>query len=254
MPTEIKPPDRLTRLFKGEVDDVSKSKRTITSIITTDAIDRYKEVIVARGLKLDNYQANPVVLWGHNTDNVIGKNLGLARKTKGDRQVIIAKTWFAKTDFASEIFELYADEILNGWSIGCKFIDHKSYGPPTEDEIKARPELKDCHCVYRKLELIEYSAVSIPANPEALGNEIGKKISTDLMRQIKSGPRWDTDEPPLIDEVREPKPGPVELPPLLGRTFHQAVTDMRNAVRGMTTREAAEAAAKESIDRLKGRV
>lgn len=252
MPSETEDkPQRIQRLFKGEVDDVDKAKRTVTSIITTDAIDRYKEVVVARGISLDSFRENPVVLWCHNPTVVIAKNLWIKRFTKDGRSGLIAKTLFAKTEKALEVFELYAEGFLNGWSIGA-YPDYAAYGPPTEAEIKARPELKNCRCLFRKAELVEYSACSIPANPEALGNEVGKSISADLRREIEQAERWET--PDEIEKEATLPPLPAKLPPLIGRTFEQAMADTRAMVARMTGPDAVERAVRDTIDRAKGRV
>jgi phage head maturation protease len=262
--SETDRPDKIHRLYKGEVDDVDKSKRTVTATITTDAIDRYHEVILAKGIQLDNFRENPVVLWCHAGTVVIGKNLWIKRFTKDGKSGLIAKTLFAKTEKAEEVFQLYCQGFLNGWSIGAS-PDWSAYGQPTEEEVKARPELKKCRCVYRKVELLEYSAVSIPANPDAIGNEIGKGISAELRREIEMAPEWLAkmgedvgqdmgQDRPKIDRKAELPPLPGVLPPLIGRSFEEALAQRMNQVSRMTSKSAAEQAAQDTIDRLRGRV
>jgi hypothetical protein len=57
-------------------------------------------------------------------------------------------------------------------------------GRPTRDEIRSRPELKDCETIFRKWKLLELSVVSIPGNANTL--------TTDVLR---SGPRrWVSQE------------------------------------------------------------
>ncbi|WP_435005167.1 hypothetical protein P12x_003061 [Tundrisphaera lichenicola] len=256
MASETTTPDRpeiIRRAFKGTVDDVDSSKRTVTAIITTDAIDRYKEVILPKGIALDNYRANPVVLWCHMGTIVVAKNLWIKRFSKAGVNGLIAKTLFAKTDNAEEIFQLYVEGFLNGWSIGAR-PDWSTCSSPTPDEIKARPELKACYGIIRKCELLEYSAVSIPANPEALGNEIGKSISRSLREEIQTAERWSPSDPAPEPEP-EPTPAPpVVLPELVGRTFEQALAETRAMVARMTGPAAVQKAAQDTIDRLKGRV
>jgi hypothetical protein len=50
--------------------------RTITFVFSDETIDRYGDTISARGWKLDNYNANPIALFGHDAgsvENVIGR-------------------------------------------------------------------------------------------------------------------------------------------------------------------------------------
>jgi hypothetical protein len=251
-------PQRLRKIFKGSIDDISTENRTITSVITTDCVDRYKEVIVAKGINLENFLTNPVVLWCHNSTIVIGKNVGLRRTTKFDKSVLIAKTLFAKTEKAEEIFQLYCQGFLNGWSIGCQ-PDWSKYSAPTDDEIKKRPDWKLARALIRACELTEYSAVSIPANPEALGNELEKLASAELVRAMRESETWSqifdqpAEGPPPI-AVPQQLQTILELPPLIGRTFEQALASVHNEVGRLTSKQAAEKVAQDALDRLKGRV
>lgn len=267
-------PDRINRIFKGAVDDVSAKKRTITSIISTDCVDCYNEIIVSKGVDTKAFLENPVVLWCHNATIVIARCVGLKRTTKNDRNVWIAKTLFAETEKAEEVFQLYAQGFLNGWSIGG-YPDWSACSAPTAEEIKANPHYKLARCLIRKLRLVEYSACSIPANPESLGNELEKAASAELVRMIRESGTWaevlgESESgsglaPPSPASTPGRAPGalhlqadlpplPPPLPPLVGRTFEQALAETRATVARMTGGEAARKAAEEAIDRLKGRV
>jgi hypothetical protein len=263
----INKPKTIRRIYKGAVDETSKEKRTVTSIVTTDCVDRYREVIVAKGITLDCFRENPVVLWCHNGTIVIGKNLWIKRFTKDGKSGLIAKTLFAKTEKAEEVFQLYCDGFLNAWSIGAN-PDYSTWSPPTEEEIKARPDWKKARALYRKCELVEYSAVSIPANPEALGNECEKRIGAELRRAAEESPSYvelllqldeEPKETPLPVTEPEQKKASIlpplnALPPLVGRTFEHALAETRSMIGGMTSKSAAEKAAQDTLDRLKGRV
>ncbi len=264
MSQATKKPRIIRRAFKGTVDDIDEKKRTVRAIITSDAIDRYGEVIEPKGIRVDNYLKNPVVLWCHDSRRPpIAKNLDLKRKS----QQIIANTLFDDEEFADKVFQLYVKGFLNGWSIGARPI-WKFCSGPTPDEIKARPELKDCDWIIRACELIEYSAVSIPANQEALGSEIGKSIERSLLAEIAGGDRWDDDrhelartsrsiEPdndPEPEEKTEPAPIIKELPELIGRTFGEVVAMQQSLIRRMAGRDAVERNMQDVIDRVKGRV
>lgn len=124
------------------------------SVASTEVVDRMGEVIKQDGWELKNFNKNPVLLWAHNaglTADIppIGKVLkvwmdGLRKKR------LMFKVQFDMADpFAAEIARKFKEGYLNAFSVGFQ---------PLEREDN----------VYTKSELLEISAVPVPANPEAL--------------------------------------------------------------------------------------
>jgi hypothetical protein len=168
--------------------------------ITTDSIDRDAEIVRPRGLDLKTYRQNPVVFWGHNYSepaNIIGSNVDLAVEDHGIR----ALTQFRmREQKAADIFNCYADETLRAWSIGFipikghaakpmeGGIDKPDYGP---DQIVISLGPSDptvARWVHDKAILLEYSAVPLPSNPDALTEAVGKgliDLSDELMRDFE---------------------------------------------------------------------
>jgi len=136
---------------KCETREIEPSARTMVVTISTRARDRAGDIIEPGGARLEHYRKNPVVLWAHDyREQPLAKSEWI--KLVGDS--IIAKPRFHdSTDLAREVYSLYAEGYLNAWSIG--FI-------PEEWE----PEGKGYRV--KQWDLLEYSAVPIPANPEAL--------------------------------------------------------------------------------------
>lgn len=211
---------------------VDRSARTVVATINTDAIDRYRTVIVPGGGKLDNYRKNPVVLCNHNGESLpIGKNLWI--KADGKRK-LVAKTQFlpeGKDETADKVFDLYDLGFLNAWSIS---FDPIEYGPPTPDEVRKRPDLAECRCVYRTWDLLEYSAVTIPGNPEAVRAAHARGLAL---------PGWPEPE-------HDPLAG---LPPLRGTTPEQHRRDRMAAVRALL-RSTMSRASRDAQDLARGRV
>lgn len=143
-------------------ESFDETDRTIISYISTSAPDRYKDIVNPKGAKLDNYKKNPTVLFNHNYDNVIGKNLWIKNSDEG----LVAKTQFAKTPLATDIMNLYKDGFLNAFSIG--FIPEK-YNMNNNGGLDID-----------EWELLEYSAVAVPANPEALALSYKSVKSAEL--------------------------------------------------------------------------
>lgn len=182
--------EQVLRSFNAKVDDVDTSKRTITAKINSAALDYYRSVIDPRGADLRNYnesfnesiegRPNKPVLWEHGQDpaygrRTIGRNLWIKADRSPSNGKIIACTQFKATDFAMELFDDYRNGFLSAWSVSVLPTD---FGPPSKEEVRSRPELKDCEVVYRKWTLLEYSAVACPGNRECLS------LSDDTVRSL----------------------------------------------------------------------
>ncbi len=189
----------ITRSYVATIEDVRPGERSVVSKINTRAVDRFRTVIEPAGLDLTAFRSNPVVLWEHGKDPARG-HVPVARNKwiKVDRAAgtVIAKTIFRDDAYSDELFRAYQDGGLSGWSINAL---PREAGPPTKEEIRARPDLADCETIYRSTELIEYSATSCPGNPETLTLMVSRGI-------------WVPDEvrPEVIPEP-EPIPEPTEL-------------------------------------------
>jgi len=147
----------------ADTKEIDPEKRTMVVTISTKTKDRAGDIMEPGGMKFENYKKNPVVLWAHDyKGRPIAKTLWI--KVQGDK--VIAKPRFANTDLANEVFELYKGGFLNAWSVGFIPEDFEPNKEKQGDKI-------DGYKV-RTWELLEYSAVPVPANPEALSNAYQK--------------------------------------------------------------------------------
>lgn len=103
-------------------------KLRVRSVISTAAPDRAGDVIVPTGLRnLDDYRMNPVVLWAHN--RTAFPPIGACEWLDVQPARIVAETRFAQgVPFAEDVFRLYEQGILRGWSIG--FVPRKAFRRP----------------------------------------------------------------------------------------------------------------------------
>lgn len=158
--------DMIKKQFVAEVKIDTDDERAIVAIISTSAVDRDREVVSSKGAILDSFLKNPVVLWAHRSgETPIAKALWI----KKGRNKLTAKLQFAETEKAEEVFQLFKGGFLSAFSIG--FIPLKSHSPEP-DEIKKRPELANVHRIIDEWELLEFSAVPVPANQEALATAV----------------------------------------------------------------------------------
>ena len=141
-------------------------ERSITSYVSKSNVDRGGDIVLPSGLDDKNYRKNPIVLFNHNYDAPVGKNLWLKKEKDG----VLAKTQFAKTLFADDIFQLVKEGVLSAYSIG--FI-------PQTWEWDDKEQIM----TFKEWELLEYSVVSVPMNPEAV-NESLKMVKSDIAKDI----------------------------------------------------------------------
>lgn len=146
------------RTFVGEaVKGIDSEKRRIRAYASTNAWDRYGERFEADAFKdgLEAFKKNPVILFAHDYGAApIGKAIDYEFDTKG----LILTMEFADTDKAREVFKLYEGGFMSAFSVGFR---------PKEYRWEER-EAGVTGLVFVKAELLENSAVPVPANPEAI--------------------------------------------------------------------------------------
>jgi phage head maturation protease len=150
---------------------VNPDKLTVRSVITTIDPDRAGDVVVPTGLRnADDYLLNPVVLWAHNRSQI--PPIGVCEWIDVQPRRIVAETRFARgVPFAEDVFRLYEQGILRGWSIG--FVPRRARRLQATDP-RVPPGLR-----VEEWDLLEYSAVPIPENPGAVTVAINKGLIRD---------------------------------------------------------------------------
>jgi len=134
--------------------------------ITTPTVDRFDDVVVPEGLDNTNYRKNPVVLWNHDDSRPpIGKSLAEEVHPEG----VLSEVQFdLRNDPKGEhaqIFGQYVDGVLNADSI--RFLPITAEKRMVEDK-ETGAEAWGGGFTYAAWELLEHSAVPLPANPDAL--------------------------------------------------------------------------------------
>lgn len=248
----------ITRAFDAALE-VSAGERSVVARINTAAVDRYKTVIDPAGVNLKSYEANPVVLWNHGEGNdgkPVGRNAWI-RHSKSDK-ALLAKTLFFDDEFSDGIFRLYQAGGLRAFSVNI-VPDMARCSSPTADEIRKRPELAECYLMFRSSDLAEYSAVSVPGNPEALTMAVSRGLMLpDRLRRDLSLPGVFA-EPPITTSTTAPSISLSGLtteptyPRLVGRTLAEASQAAIDTIRARTRIEA-DRAVRDRLDLLRGRV
>jgi hypothetical protein len=146
---------------------VDAAARTVTAVISSALPDRAGDVVVPSGLRnAEEFLLNPVVLWAHQrTLPPVGTCVAL--DIQPDRLVAVTK--FAEgVPLADDVFRLYEQGVLRGWSVGL--LPYRVRPRQTRSGRGVRIDEWD---------LLEYSAVPVPENPEALTLAVEKGLVHD---------------------------------------------------------------------------
>ena len=132
-------------------------ERPMAFVLSTDDIDRHGDMISADGWKLEAYRSNPVFLWAHDYARPV---IGRAIDTWTEPHRLMAHVEFAPTQFAKEVAMLYHAGYQRGVSVGFKPLRYEE-----RRHEKTGALLGIC---FLEQELLEVSAVPVPANRNAL--------------------------------------------------------------------------------------
>ena len=167
----------LRREIIPTIDPIAGPAAVIDFTSSDQTLDRYHDIIDATGWRLDNYRKNPVVQNAHQYGDILF-TIGRATLTevRGDRL-------YQRIEFATDInpmariaYGLYKGKFLNAVSVGFTPI---RWEDGTEKSNYNRRFLEQ--------ELLEVSAVGIPANPNALqlGLRDGAIHKSDLKEALE---------------------------------------------------------------------
>lgn len=155
--------------FRAEVKAEDGDSRMVRFTISTDTVDRYGDVISVDGWDLVNYRRNPVVLWAHDARLLPIARASDVRIEDGALKATAEFAPAAANPMAESVLQLIRGRFLNATSVGFmprkwRFSedDGRTFGIDFEEQ-----------------ELLEFSVVPVPANPDALIDARG--ISTGAL-------------------------------------------------------------------------
>jgi hypothetical protein len=153
----------------------SKESRLIEFVITDETVDRYSDVVHIDGWDTSDFENNPVVLWAHShVDPPVAKaiSLDILKKKRQIRSV----AEFTPRDldpFGFMVYQMYRERFLNAVSVGFQPQEYVFISADTDADRARRGGID-----YLKQSLLEYSAVPVPANPNAL--QLAKSAGVDV--------------------------------------------------------------------------
>lgn len=139
-----------------------EDSRRVSFTITTGAVDRDNDTINVDGWDLKHYLKNPVVLFGHRSDMPpIAKALSV-KKSAGALHATAEFLPAGVYPLADQVYEMVKLGFLRATSVGFRPKRDKS-GRPAMAWNEERGGID-----FEEQELLEFSIVPVPSNPEAL--------------------------------------------------------------------------------------
>ena len=194
---------------------VDATRRSVV-IAANDRARTAPEIELA-GLRFDNYRRNPVVMWAHDATGrspsgglPIGRTLSIERADGGG---IVAEFEFLEDD-------PFAQRIRNAWDKG--FLQAASISWLPIESVPAKSGgARDV-----RAELLEWSIVSVPADPDAL-----RETHRRMLESVIDGTEANRDGQDGED-YQHPHPNP---PPKGEGTRRKRLTEKKGSVRMTTT-------------------
>jgi len=190
------------KIFESKIKSVEDGSIEVT--ISTKAKDRYGDIVEPKGCIFENFLNNPVVTFAHDYHSIpIGKAEGI---TINDEEVL-SKVRFAPGEvnpIAPYVKNAYEQGFMRAWSVGFS---------PIEKEPIIGEDGVQTGWRYTKWELLEFSAVPIPANPETGTHLKG------LLKKVEKYEKEEYQEEEEVDDKEEVDEG-LTLKEILDKTFN----------------------------------
>lgn len=175
-----KPGVAVRLLGPGPQLEAATDDRVVSFVFSDDSVDRYGDRIEARGWQLDNFNANPVALFGHDSgsvENVIGR----AKNVRVDSNRLVGDIEFMEASVnpnAEVVYQMVKAGYLRAVSVGFQPLDW----------VAAKDKGRAGGIDFRKQELLEISIVPIPANPTALVQAKAAGIAIERLGLVAPAP------------------------------------------------------------------
>lgn len=152
------------------------SARALRFTISTAVCDRENDTIAVEGWDLRNFIRNPTVLWSHDASRL---PIGRAIDVGVEDNALKATVEFIPEDtpeggaFAESVFRLASTGFITATSVGFRPIKWSFTDDPQRGADDWFPGID-----FEQQELVEFSVVTVPANPEALMEPAQQQTAT----------------------------------------------------------------------------
>jgi hypothetical protein len=173
----------------GNIREFDRAKaeetRTVEFIISSSARDRHNSILNMKGWQLENFNRNPIVGYQHNVyggnmcnaanpDDVLGPGRAYL-----ENDLLIGEVTFETKDInpqAEKIFRKVLNGTLRATSVGFLEIGEGKMKKTLDESGNVIDEVY----MFSGQELLEFSIVNIPSNPEAVGRSLANHTEAAL--------------------------------------------------------------------------
>lgn len=164
---------------------INEEQYTLRAVFSTADTDRHGEIVDQKSWILDDFEKNPVILFGHDhSQPPVGKVIDLMYNQRGDLEGTI-KFAAKEYPFANVIWNLYKGGFMRAFSVGFS---------------AGKVDIVDGTVVLSQNTLFEISTVSVPANAMALAKSKGLDVSA-LEDKFVSQDAGEKDATVVVEEV-----------------------------------------------------
>lgn len=161
----------LLKDFIPQVKVLSEEQRIIRFVISTGSVDRMGDTVAPAGWDLADFiRGGQPVLFAHNRwDPVVGRGV----RTYMEPNQLVSETQFTPRElnpFGFMIFQLYAADYMRATSVGFLPLEY-NYAEDRKRGIN-----------FIRQQLMEYSMVPVPANPDCLSSAKAAGVDVAPMR------------------------------------------------------------------------
>lgn len=178
---------KIKKITFGQVRDIpanADETRTLSFILSTPTRDRHHTILNQANWNLDNYRKNPVIGYMHNLygnmcnapdpDDVVGVSKSIGVEDLDGALALVSEAMFEPASLNLQADKIYRKLLLGtlrATSVGFLDIGKGSWGTGDEAQEAANETFR-----FAGQELLEYSIVNIPSNPD------GSKRANEAMR------------------------------------------------------------------------
>lgn len=220
---------------------LDEDTRRVKHVISTGALDRANRTVDPGGWRLSRFRDNPVVLADH--EYSIERIIGHSVETKIEGGALTAVTEFLPEGLGNVAFRLVQAGAARSWSVGWIGLKTHRIGD-VEDCEKCAEILSKNKGIFgvhfTQQELLEYSLVAVPANPEAVmglatAGLVGKSEADEWISSLTKQV-----EVAKVDDKPEDKTEVVTAPHLSATAYKELFSISRTFARNAAARRSSE--------------